>query len=136
MTLRNANPNADIEPRGLTAAVTAEDVLRLVMQDGDKRLRRFTVDMDTGRVLLSFAPAEAGEGTAADEDRAEDEPLSDMESAVVSVINRMPVGTAFDADDVSEKSGYANTGKMRSLLTAMRKAGRLRRVHKGYEKVH
>lgn len=58
MTLRTDRTGEDTEPPGLPAEITAADVLRLVMRDGDKRLRRFAVDIDSGRVSLHFEPAD------------------------------------------------------------------------------
>jgi hypothetical protein len=67
-----------------------------------------------------------------DEDEATN--LTEMQSAVVTVVDQIPTGHVRTTYEIARAAGYSDSGKLRSFVKSLAIAGRLRRVHRGWQK--
>lgn len=54
--------------------------------------------------------------------------LTEMQAAVLQVIDEATPGTVLTTDTIAAQSGYANTGKLREYIRSLVDAGRLSRA--------
>lgn len=112
----------------------ADDIAHMLRHGrmwGPKRIKRMIfIDEDGERtsivlpLLLRVEP-----------DDEPGEQLTDMEAAVLEVIDGVSVGTVISTDEIARRSGFSNTDEMRKFLQLLAKSNRIRRVRYGYERV-
>ena len=61
--------------------------------------------------------------------------LTEMQSAVVTVIDKIPTGHVQTTYEIARAAGYSDSGKLRSFVKSLAVAGRLRRVHRRWQKI-
>ncbi len=135
MTLRADRPtqaDRDIEPPGIVPDIADEiaDMLRRGRWSGVSAVRRVSLTLSDGRKVVFDLPNPKGL-----EPEPEPEPLTDMESAVIEVINRLANGTQITTEEIAKRSGYTASGKLRDFIKSLAKSGRLKRTSTGFEKV-
>jgi hypothetical protein len=105
------------------------DMLRRGRVWGGEPLERIVFVTVSGRRNSISLPTTAPDGPE------EDDPLTEMELAVLEVVDGMRVGAVVSTDEIARRSGFSNNGSMRDFLKSLAKAGRMKRVRHGYERV-
>lgn len=108
---------ADMLRRGRVAGPTAVASVEFRLADG----RRIGMDLP--------APRDATE------DEGGADPVTDMQAAVIQAVNEMASGEVLTREQIADRAGYACNGKLKDFVALLAATGKLRRVHRGFERV-